>query len=76
MAALTRTTEHGTIISLEEAEGRTVVILEHPSAPEDMRYVEAGRVERGGFQPAVFAAFALRPSALRALADLIDQQDS
>lgn len=54
---------------------RLVVVLDNPEAPDDMRNTEAGIVvQSGGFQPATFAAFALRPAVLRAIADLIEKE--
>jgi hypothetical protein len=50
----------------------TLVIVDHPDAPPDMRHKEAGRIVDGGFQPAPLAAFALRPETLRAIATLIE----
>lgn len=69
-----RTMSNGTTITLEShppVEG-LIVFLGHPDAPEDMRSVEAGRILKGGFQPAIFAAFTMRPEVLRAIADLIE----
>ena len=68
------TTSTGTIIRLgEQIEmGGTLVVLDHPAAPDDMRNREAGRVIDGGFQPAPFAAFTLSPETLRAIAELVE----
>lgn len=63
------TTSTGSTVTLNDV-GR--VVLDHPDAPDDMRHQEAGRVIDGGFQPAPFAEWALRPEMLRALADLIE----
>lgn len=70
----TKTTSTGSTITLRDDEHNgQLVILDHPEAPSDMRDLEAGRVIDGGFQPAPFAAFALSPEALRAIADLIEE---
>ena len=67
------TTDGGTTVSLEEVNGATLVFLDAPDAPEDMKRVEAGRVAEGiAYQPPIFAPFAMRPAVLRAIADLID----
>jgi len=67
------TTSSGTTILLDTQGEDIVVIFENPSAPPDMRHAEAGRLVDGGFQPAPFAPWGLRPETLRALADLIDE---
>lgn len=69
------TTSTGTTIHTAPSEHGTMIILDHPAAPDDMRCIEAGRiVEGGGFQPAPFAVWAASPETLRAIADLIDAQ--
>jgi len=68
----TITTDTGSTISLTDKGGETMVVLDHPDAPEGMRHCEAGRVIEGGFQPVPFAAYGLTPTALRAIADLIE----
>lgn len=70
------TTSTGTdvYVTTREATRDRIVVLDNPAAPEDMRHCEAGRVIDGGFQPAPFAAWALRPEVLRAIADLIDPE--
>lgn len=73
MSSNSITTEAGTTVSLEEANGETLVFLASPDAPEDMKRTEAGRIVYGAaYQPSMFPAFAMRPNVLRALADLID----
>jgi len=66
------TTPHGTTVRIEQHPTGALVILDHPAAPADMRNHEAGRIIGGGFQPAPFAEFGLRPDVLRAIADLIE----
>ncbi|MFE2994149.1 hypothetical protein ACFXG4_03945 [Nocardia sp. NPDC059246] len=68
----TITTASGSTVTLTDRDGDLIVLLDHPDAPADMRPTEAGRVIDGGFQPAPFAAWGLRPSGLRAIADLIE----
>lgn len=68
---MTITTPNGTTISLEQKGSDTLVILDNPAAPADMRNTEAGRIIPGGFQAAPFMDFGLRPDVLRAIADLI-----
>lgn len=63
------TTGSGTTVTLD-AEDR--IFLAHPDAPEDMQRTEAGRVLNGGFQPIMFPQYALRPDALRAIAELTE----
>ncbi|NKY47982.1 hypothetical protein [Nocardia cerradoensis] len=72
MPAQSITTDTGTIVSVAEKGGETLVLLDHPEAPDDMRNTEAGRIIDGGFQPYPFASWAATPSTLRALADLIE----
>lgn len=68
--------------SITTAEGTTVtftgdkVFLTHPEAPADVQDIEAGRIvyEGHGFQPAPLFPGALRPSVLRAIADLIENR--
>lgn len=67
------TTSTGSIVFLADRDGDTIVLLDHPDAPADMRPTEAGRVIDGGFQPAPFANWALTPEGLRAIADLIEE---
>lgn len=69
----TITTSTGTTVTLAERRGDTVILLDHPNAPADMRNTEAGRIVDGSFQPAIFAAWSMQPEALRTIADLIDQ---
>ena len=75
----TITTSTGTTIRLEQRRETDpqslVVILDNPAAPDDMRDNEVGRVIDGGYQPAMFAPWALRPEVLRGIADLIDSVD-
>lgn len=75
---MTITTSTGTIVSLKPSNDGPqpilAVVLDNPAAPSDMRGVEVGRVVDGGYQPAMFAPWALRPEVLRAIADLIDQE--
>ncbi|MBF6277009.1 hypothetical protein [Nocardia nova] len=66
------TTDTGTTISLTEEGGDTIVMLHAPAAPDDMQSTGAGRIIQGSFQPVPFAAWGLTPSALRAIAALID----
>lgn len=68
------TTSTGTTITLTDLDDMTLVHLDHPSAPADMRNMEAGRILDGGFQPAPFADWALTPVTLRAIADLIEAE--
>lgn len=67
------TTSTGATVRVDTIDEQTVIILDHPAAPDDMRNLEAGRIVEGmGFQPAPFAEYALRPEMLRAIADLVD----
>ncbi|WP_152185115.1 hypothetical protein [Segeticoccus rhizosphaerae] len=70
------TTSAGTNVwvTTREATGDRIVVLDNPAAPDDMRMCEAGRVIDGGFQPAPFAAFALSPEVLLAIANILDQE--
>jgi hypothetical protein len=68
-----RALSNGTTVSIEPSKHGPLVILDHTEAPSDMRHLEAGRIIRGGFQPAPLGAFALRAETLRAIADLIDE---
>ena len=68
----TLTTSTGSTIELVERDGNTLVVLDHPDAPDEMRHHEAGRMIDGGFQPAPFSAYALRPETLRGIASLIE----
>lgn len=72
MTDRTITTSTGTTVSLSNNGEDTVVLLDHPSAPADMRPTEAGRVIDCGFQFTDFADWSLSPEGLRAIADLID----
>lgn len=69
----TVTTTAGTTVTLTERHGETLVLLDHPDAPADMRSTEAGRILDSGFQPRPFVAWALKPEVLRAIADLIEK---
>lgn len=75
MAATSITTEHGTIIELFETKQDTLVLLSNPSKYPDKARDLAGRLalDGAGFQPAPSADFAMRPSVLRAIADLIEK---
>lgn len=67
------TTSTGTTVTTEERHGDTVVILDNPEAPADMRNAEVGRITDGGFQPAMFGPWvALTAETLRAIAQAID----
>ncbi|MGW5514641.1 hypothetical protein [Nocardia africana] len=68
----TITTDTGTTVCLALKDGDTLVVLDHPNAPADMRHTEAGRIIDGGFQPYPFATWSAAPSTLRAIADLIE----
>jgi hypothetical protein len=69
-----KTLSNGTEILTEKVPNvGTVVYLDSAKAPADMRPAEAGRIIRGGYQPALLCAFALTPECLRALADLIEK---
>lgn len=68
------TTSTGTTITLTDCDDMTLVLLDAPDAPADMRNLEAGRLVDGGFQPAPFAAWGLVPATLRAIADLIEAE--
>lgn len=74
----THTTSGGTTVRVvtHETTGDRVVILDHRDAPDDMRNTEAGRVLDGGFQPAPFVAWALTPNTLRAIADLVEEENA
>ncbi|MFD6356771.1 hypothetical protein [Nocardia tengchongensis] len=69
----TITTITGTTVTLADRDGGTVVLLDDPASPPDMRATDAGQIIGGGFQPAPFAAWALRPGTLRAIAELIER---
>ena len=73
-----RTTSTGTNVwvTTREVTGDRIVVLDNPAAPEDMRMCEAGRLIDGGFQPAPFAAWALTVEVLRAVADLIEEEQA
>lgn len=72
---MSNTTSTGTTITIEDGPGELrLVICDNPSAPADMRHCEVGRVVDGGFQPASFADWGLRPEALRIIADLIEDE--
>ena len=72
----TITLESGTTVQLDSIGGNTIVIVDNPLAPADMRNLEAGRVVDGALQPAPFAAFSLSPATLRAIADIIETDAS
>lgn len=69
----TTTTSTGTTVTLAQRGDDTVGVLDHPGVPAEMRNNEVGRVIDGGFQPAMFAPWALMPPTLRAIADLIEE---
>lgn len=69
---MTITTSNGTTITLEVRHGDTVVVLDNPDAPDDMRNTEVGRVTDGGFQPVMFCPWGLTAETLRAIAQAID----
>jgi hypothetical protein len=75
---MTITTSNGTTVSIkDDGHGERVVVLENDTVPAHMRRTEAGRVvdvDGVGFQPHPFAAWALRPEALRAIADLLEAE--
>ena len=56
------------------ATGERIIILDHPEAPKDMRWTEAGRIISGHFQPAEPVDFAMSTEVLRAIADLMDAE--
>lgn len=66
-------TSTGTTVSVEDAHGDRVVILDNPAAPDDT-HLESGRIVDGGYQPAFMAAWALTPETLRIIADLIEAE--
>lgn len=69
-----KTTSTGTTVRIDTTlEGEQFVILDNPSVAANMRDTEAGRVTVGHFQPAPFAAWAVSPEVLRAIADLIEE---
>ena len=68
------TTSTGTTVSTKPSEHGTLIILDHPDAPGDMRNLEAVRIFRGCFQAAPFSEGAMRPETLRAIADLIEEE--
>ena len=65
-------------VTTREATGDRIVVLEAPDAPKHLRLAEAGRLakfgEHLGFQPAPFAPWVMGAEALRAIADLIEQE--
>lgn len=67
----TTTTPDGTTVTLVDDHGEELVIMSNADKTE-----RVGRIYRqgadAGFQPVPSAAFALRPAALRAIADMID----
>ena len=65
----TITLNNGAAVSLEQEGDQFTIVLTHPDAPEEMQRLEACRMIGGHFQPAPFAAFALSPSVLRAIAE-------
>lgn len=68
----TITTDTGTTVTIAHKDGDTIVVLDHPDAPADMRHKEVGRILDGGFQPHPFATWGAMPATLRAIADLIE----
>ena len=75
MSSQTITTSTGSTVKIEHVHDDLVIVLDHPEAPKGMRNHMAGRIVEGiGFQPAPFAAYALRPEVLRVIADLIEGQ--
>lgn len=70
------TTDTGTTITLARDSVNTLVILDNPAAPDDLRHAEVGRVISGAFQAIPFMTVALRPAVLRAIADLIEADAS
>ena len=69
------TTSTGTTVAIIQGpQGDSLVMANNPAAPPDLRDREVGRVIGGGFQPAMFAPWALTPETLRAIADLIERQ--
>lgn len=68
------TTSTGTTVSIQDADGERIVVLESPAAPPALQRTEAGRLVIGGFQPAPFAPWAARPEVLRAIADLVEAE--
>ena len=70
------TTSNGSTVTTEPSEHGTIIVLDHPDAPDDMRHYTAGRiVDNGGFQPVPFCVAAIGPEVLRAIADLIEQEN-
>ena len=70
---MTATTPEGTTVTLHERGVDTLVLLARP----DRKTIPVGRIsQNGGFQPTVEPTYALRPSTLRAIADLIDAQEA
>lgn len=66
------TTERGTTISLRRIHGQTIIVADNPGLPSEHRHADIGIMTRGGFHPQVPEWISLTPSALRALADLIE----
>jgi hypothetical protein len=72
-----RTTDAGTTIGyFAHPRVGTLVILDNPAAPADMRHIEAGRLTDAGFQPAPFAAYGMTAAVLRGIADLIEEGEA
>lgn len=79
--SMTRTLDGGSTLTLHDADqhGDRLLTIDHPSAPDDMRNIELGRVvSMGGMHGLQVPIFgwgeaALRPEALRAAADMIDE---
>lgn len=69
----TRTTSTGTTVTVRLLAGDWLVTFDNPNAPGHMRDLEVGRVVDGGFQPHPFAAFAITPETLRAIAELVEE---
>lgn len=70
-----QTSVGGTVSLVAGPDDLLLVVLDHPEAPEDMRHLEAGRIIHGGFQPAPFAEYGLRPETLRIIAALIEDHE-
>jgi hypothetical protein len=75
------TTPSGSTVSIDSDDyGNTMIVLDHPDAPEDMRKYEVGRivtdspgpVDGKGFQPVPFCLASMSPAVLRAIADLME----
>ncbi len=66
----TITTDSGTTVTLTERDGETLVMLGNTATGQPN--IEAGRIIHGAFQPVPFCDWGVTPSALRAIADLIE----